>query len=349
MIGILTFHRGPNYGGFLQAWHLRKSISSLGHRVTVINYQNPIHAASERLPHSGFSLREIRSLAHKYLKARPFAKVVAELSDQPFTTEPDEVDWERFSKVVVGSDVVWDFCNPSFGHDPAFFGALPAQAQTPFVSYAASCGKTAATSSLPEYVERGLKRFSTHLVRDQNTVELVHRVTGREAPLVVDPTWLQEDPIPKRRYAPSQPYVLLYGGGLDSARAKVLRDYCDYRKLKLFSASTPCKAADKVFRSMDPFDWVDLFRHAEAVVTSTLHGVLYTIKYHKPLLLMNNEQTANKARTVISRCGLEASVVTPGMAFDEETLHERLATANAAQPDSRWIAASLEALASSLD
>jgi hypothetical protein len=135
---------------------------------------------------------------------------------------------------------------------------------------------------------------------------------------------------------------------LDPARAQVLREYCDRRKLKLFSASTPCKSADKVFRSLDPFQWVDLFRHAQAVVTSTLHGVLYTIKYRKPLVLMNNEQTANKARTVIARCGLNACVVPPGGSIDEDFLQHRLAPESAVGPDNEWIASSLEALAKSL-
>ena len=40
MIGILTFHRGPNHGGYLQAAELVAAVRRAGHDVEIINYQN---------------------------------------------------------------------------------------------------------------------------------------------------------------------------------------------------------------------------------------------------------------------------------------------------------------------
>jgi hypothetical protein len=347
-VGILTFHNGPNYGGFLQAWHLKTAIAALGFPTTIINYQNPLHLKSEQLPSLGLSIQKIKTFGHKYLKARPFVSCVADLSDHPFTTDLNGISWDRFSSIVVGSDVIWNYDNLDFGHERAFFGMLPEQNQSRFVSYAASCGKTDGSAVLPEYVQKGLQRFTTHLVRDENTAAMVKQATGHAPPLVVDPTWLQNDPEIRKRFAPSKPYVLLYGGGLDPARAIVLRRYCDLHGLKLISAAMPCKLADKVFRSINPFEWVDLFRHAQAVVTSTLHGTLYTIKYGKPLLLMNNIQTQNKARTVIARSGLEASVIAEGQPFEDSLLAERLSARAARRPPADWIADSRKALAAAL-
>lgn len=344
-IGILTFHNGPNYGGFLQAWHLKNAVQALKLEATVINYQNPYHAQKERLPKPGFSIRDIKAFGHKYLKARPFAPYVACLSDHSFTTDPGKVPWSRFSTIVVGSDVIWNYDNPDFGNEPAFFAMLPEQVGTRYVSYAASCGKSDGSAPMPDYVHQGLNRFATHAVRDQNTAIMVKRATGKDASLVVDPTWLQDDPECKTRIAPSRPYVLLYGGGLNPSRAASLKRYCDCHGLKLISAATPCRVADKVYRGINPFEWVDLFRHAQAVVTSTLHGTLYTIKYGKPLVLMNNLQTKNKAQTVIDRCNLQASVVPEGQSFEDDMLASRLAADAACTPPREWVEASRKILA----
>lgn len=55
-------------------------------------------------------------------------------------TIPEEIDWDRFSSVVVGADIVWNFTNPLFGSDPVFYGAHPCHRKTQFVVYTPSCG-----------------------------------------------------------------------------------------------------------------------------------------------------------------------------------------------------------------
>ena len=39
-IGILTFHAAHNYGAVLQCYSLQEYLKSLGHDVSVIDYQN---------------------------------------------------------------------------------------------------------------------------------------------------------------------------------------------------------------------------------------------------------------------------------------------------------------------
>jgi len=348
-VGILTFHRGPNYGGFLQAWHLREAVRALGHTTTVINYQNPAHLNQETIKFSEFSARGARTYLAKRLKALPFPGFVRELSDHPFTTDAAGIPWRRFDAVIVGSDVVWDFDNPDFGHDPAFFGALPCQKDTRFFAYAPSCGKTDVTGPIPGYVRDGLLRMTPIGVRDQSSARLVERVTHRSPKIVVDPTWLQADPACQWAGLPKEPYLLIYGGGLgECGRARALREHCDQAGLEIISAATNCKVADRVFRSINPLQWVRLFASASAVVTSTLHGTLYAIKNGKPLVLMENPNVAQKARTVIERCQLEESVVPQGSEFDAAHLAARLSPVAATLPPRDWVESSLKELREAL-
>jgi len=347
-IGILTFHRGPNYGGFLQAWHMRQAIRSLGHEATLINYQTRTHHEGESLSFPRLRPGSIKGFILHALKSRPFPAIVAELSDHPFTTDAERIDWSRFSSVVVGADIVWDFSNKYFGDDPAFFGSLPCQAGTRFVGFAPSCGEAEAKGQLPAHVSRGLQGFKSIQVRDEATADLVENATGKRPPLVVDPTWLQADPeipYPKR---PKEPYALVYGHGVTAERARALRKYCDHHGLKLVACAFPCEGADKRILTISPFEWVDLFRHATCVITSTFHGLLYAIKYQKPLLFMARDASRSKSRLAIDRCGLQDRTIEDGMPFDPEQLDHALSPYNPTQPPESWIQESREALSQSL-
>jgi hypothetical protein len=348
MVGILTFHRGPNYGGFLQAWHMREAIRSLGHEATVINYQTPEHFAAERPKIPSLTLGAVKGFALNTLKARPFANPVAELSDHALETDPSRIAWNRFSNVVVGADVVWDFSSPHFGHDPVFFGVHPSQATTRFVAFAPSCGQAPVEGPLPKHISEGLKRFSSIQVRDETTAGLVERVTGSHPPIVVDPTWLQADADRSFKNRPKKPYALVYGLGAKGRRATALKAYCKQRGLLLVSAASPCETADKFYLSLGPFEWVDLFRHAECVITSTFHGLLYAIKYNKPLVFMERGPSRSKARIAIERCGVQDRVVAENQQFTPEHLELCLSQNSGCMIPEDWRQSSLQAMRDSL-
>jgi len=348
-IGVLTFHRGPNYGGYLQAWHMRQAIRNLGYEGDVVNYQNPVHYAADSRKFVSFSISGMRAIAHKYLKARPFKKCVNELSAGSFTTDPSKVNWSEYDAVVVGSDVIWDYSNAHFGYEKAFFGMAEGQEGCRMISYAASCGPTNCDEGIPEYVRKGLSKFSDMAVRDEKTHKLTKACTDKEIPIVVDPTWLQDDPVIDWRQQPSEPYILIYGKGLDSKSGNLLRNYCHSRGLKLYSASTPGKWADKVFRGITPGQWVSLFANAESIVTGTLHGTLYSIKYGKRFILMDNPQTHNKAVTVLERCGLSERLVEPSALMDRGII-EHLFDESSMKPsiDAKWLSDSKKYLENAL-
>lgn len=348
MVGILTFHRGPNYGGYLQAWHLRKAIRSLGHQAELVNYQGHRHHEAESQVFRGIRPGQLKGMVLHYLKCRPFRQPVADLNNGPFLTDPTRIDWRAFETVVVGSDIVWDFRNHYFGTDPTYYGALPCQADTRFVSYAPSCGETSAADGIPNYVRDGLSRFAAIHVRDRNTAAVVKEATGVDPQLVVDPTWLQEDPVVPYPKRPNRPYILLYGQGATPDRSRILGDYCRKSGLDLVAAAFRCDAANHRIFSIGPFEWVDLFRHATAVVTSTFHGLLYSIKYRKPVLFMERGASRLKGRIAIERCGLEDRVVAEDEPFSPTLLAAALAPERPPVFPDTWVNESRLALAESL-
>ena len=344
-VGILTFHRGPNYGGYMQAWHMREAIRSFGHDATLINYQNARHHAAEQIRLRGLSPSAVKGLVLHTLKSLPFRPYVRELSEYPFTTDPREVPWQEFDRVVVGSDVVWNFTHGTHGLDPVFFGADSSQANVPFMAFAPSCGESSPDGELPEYVSRGLKRFESIQVRDEATATLVEKTTGTRPPLVVDPTWLQDDPVVTCGKIPKNlKYALVYGQGATGTRARQLGDYCRKRGLKIVSAASPCEVSTHRLYSIDPFEWADLFRRAECVITSTFHGLLYAIKHNMPLIFMSRDASRSKSAIAIDRCGLHDCVIEEGQQFDSDHLCHCLTQADGCEIPEDWRKQSLALL-----
>lgn len=287
----------------MQAWHMRHAIHDIGHSCSVINYMHPVHMTSNKVCNSIRNLGDLKARLHWMIKTKPFQEPIRSLSDDPFTDDVNQVPWNRYSGIVVGSDVVFDFQNPKFGSDRAYFGACPAQQDLPFMSYAASCGMAEVDGEIPEFCS-SLRRFSTIGVRDEATSRLVNRVTGRRPAMNLDPTWLSEDPVADDWKRPRGRYVLLYGRRLPPEWAAQLTSFCRKKNFRIVSAGNPDKAADEVHRRLTPFQWVDLFRRAEATIVGTLHGTMYSIKYNKPFILINNDVIRQKVKDAVDLTGM---------------------------------------------
>lgn len=350
-IGILTFHKGPNYGGFLQAWHLREAVRNLGHDADIINYQNPKHYRSERnrFP-SKPTPRGIKSWLNRRVKARPFNDVVRNLSSLPFTTDPHAIRWGEYDLILVGSDVVWDHTTARYGHDAVYFSSHAAQRDARFVAYAASCGP-ADNSNPPDYVRTGIPRFLAVGARDANTQELVESCGGITSSLVVDPTWLQGEPEIDWNARPRAPYLLVYGGGLaNPGLDESVRLWAKKEGLDIISAASPTKFADHRYQALDPFQWAELFRGASAVVTATLHGLLYSIKYSKPFIMVALPAAAGKSSTVIEKLELEKRVLMPGETIDSRAVGKILEhNSDKVEVLENWILESRDFLKNSID
>lgn len=288
----------------MQMWHLHRAVQALGHEVSVINYLHETHHRSnqKKVPIRGAA--SLKQRVHWWLKRRQFKGLEGDLCEGAFTTRASEVDWKSYDRVVVGSDVVWDFETEAYGHDPAYFGGLEGQDPGRMVSYAASCGPARVDGDLPDYCCH-LRTFKALSIRDGYSAKLVARAAERDAELVVDPTWLGDDPVCRNSLRMKKPYLMVYGTTLKGEFAEAVAEMCRRKGWDIVSAAARCPVADRTFRSLSPFQWVDLLKNAEATVVSGLHGTLYSIKYRKPFVLILNHNTRQKASKVLELTGQE--------------------------------------------
>jgi len=348
-IGVLTFHNGPNFGGYMQAWHMVNAVRELGYDCCAVNYLHKAHDEGNQIKIPLKSIAALKGKIFWALKSRPFKGIGDTICEHPYTTNEENVPWSEFDAFIVGSDIVWDYQDPHFGNDPAYFGMLEGQKEIPIASYAASCGPASPDGPFPNYVKNGLKRFKNIGVRDPATASLVKNASGRNSTIVVDPTWLADDPEIEWARKPSEKYVFVYGGKVDEKLGPALRSYCDKRGLELVSALTSCRWANKTYRSLHPFQWVELFKNAEATaIVGTLHGTLFSIKYNKPFILINGERIAPKITEVMNRSGQGFRVFNPGEVGVDELRILDCDEAEVPKIPEDWKASSLEFLKQAL-
>lgn len=327
-IGIVTFYSECNYGAFLQALGSKKFLESMGHDVTFINY-NPAKDSSLLLKlglHDGTFARKVARRYKIYLKykLKPYCKPYLDAfarARQAYFAETEKVDEsrlgelaERFDCIYVGSDQVWNTRHS--GRERLFyFLNFFKSGSTRKVSYAACFGQLEQNAALEADVRKCLADFDAISVRNDVSQQLVERYTARRAPIVCDPTVLLGD----FRFAESDradtlgSYTLFYC--LDERqRAKheqmveLLRR--KYRRPVVTITSSHHTAwtitnADTTIYDASPSDWLALMSHADAVYTDSFHGAIFALLYHKPVIIMaDDNERAYRLRDASQRYGI---------------------------------------------
>lgn len=311
-IGILTFHYSNNYGGALQAIALQKVIEGMGYEAEIINFIPTSYAPISKIHY----LEILKKIVKRKLKKSEIVPTVKKImlvkshsknmmkKFNSFTTEEMKLSrrvdesslesiLEEYRIVVVGSDQVW---NPSQRKRPEYFFDYGESLQVKRISYAADATTKEVAEDDLERLKLSLERFDYISVRNEHSSDFVKSVTGKEPDIVVDPTVLYDFNYEKPDIETG--YILAYVIGKEiigthrKALAKIKEKYGD---LPVYSIKVPeMKAessdfADKVMYELDPTEWIDMFKNAKFIYTDSYHGVLFSLKYHKPFLAYYTE------------------------------------------------------------
>lgn len=304
-VGIMSMQRIRNYGSTLQAYALSRLIEAADHRAQVsfldfmpgeplLEGAGPRPASRSRVGRTLAKVREytaveasaadrLRFLNHK----RSYAAKYFPMVGIPAAPNRDlAVDLQ-----IVGSDEVFNCvqANSNVGYSRDLFGhGSPARR---LVSYAASFGNTTVAKidhvGIRAELAEDLARFDTLSVRDANSASVVEDLTGRIPEIHVDPVLafdyaLLEPRIPSGRLVKGK-YIIVYGyaGRLNADENRQLRCYADGIGAAILTLGGVQACGDR-FVDCDPFEVLALFRDAEAVVTDTFHGTIFSIINNVP-------------------------------------------------------------------
>ena len=298
-IGILTFHRGINAGGFLQAKGLSSFLISRGHQVELIDYTN---AAQKRLDHEAiYRTRHPLRLLNNIRKQRSYLKAIATLPIGVRIKSSEDLSILDYDYVIFGSDEIWNICNPFSAGDRVFFGkGMGARLK---ISYAPSFGST--SSDDPDLTSLGplLSKFKAISVRDENSLVIVESLTGRRPDLVVDPVLLSnpDQPIKNSKTTGAIGTYLMGPSEHDVQRvcqfaAKMGKDLC--------SIGYHYSWAARNIAFCHPADVPGLLGGCDLVVTNTFHGVVFSLKNRLPFIIISHPSKDQKINTFRRRLGL---------------------------------------------
>ena len=332
-IGIMSMQRIANYGSFLQAYALKQLIAELGCEVEFVDY----HIASPIIKEDSDSRNRIVRKVKKGLEIlqyqAPFTHKVAfiqhkqsfEKKYMPLLGVSDEMNYTpSLDCLVIGSDEVFNCIqkNSNVGYSLELFGKNNHAKK--LISYAASFGNTT-LEKLEQYgksqeIGELLKEFDAISVRDENSGEIVHKLTQMEPVYHLDPVLIYDfihecDRIPhickKEKYL----IVYAYAGRISEDESAWITAYAKRKGLKIYSIGGVQKCADQ-FIDCTPFDVFAYFRNAEEIITDTFHGSIFAVITHKRFTTLVRKSVGNsygneeKLRDVMKRLELTDRITT---------------------------------------
>lgn len=273
-IGIVTFHDADNFGAMLQSYGLQSSLQKLDAQSCFLDF--PSVKSSSEVPSSPLMQR---ILQHREKRQKLFADFRDTYLNCDAFDEGQEKDYDLF---IAGSDQVW---NPEITECAGKYLLTFAPAEKR-CAYAASFGTPELPESCAEYFAKELSQFRHISVREKSGVDLVRKLTGAEAHVNIDPSMLVKASDWEKMMAEpktDKPYLLLITVQNDMNLLRTATQMAQERglELKVISASFFPPLGFQPWSDVSVTDWLRLVHDAEAVISSSFHGLVFSILFHK--------------------------------------------------------------------
>ena len=334
-IGILTHHNINNYGAFMQTWSLQEKLRELfpDDEVYVINYIIKKHSIINTA--GFFRLYPDKETPHSWLRKVLQPLVFHDNRNQYMAKSTkvysaEDINALGLDCIVIGSDEVWNYLDPKSYLLVKYSAGLKAPR---IVAYAPSTGKANGIDGVPKEVYDAMKGFTAISARDKGAQNLCKTTLGVTPQLVCDPTFLTPAPVVKNeriRYYTRNPYILFYycNGLPQSWKEKIIKDAVA-KGYEVLGAGEYDKLYTRVSIRITPFEWAELFKHAEYVYTGTFHGVVFSILSRKNFKVYASiKARINKIGALLEQFGIgdrtltEDNLLDAGEPIDYDKVYE---------------------------
>lgn len=330
-IGIITIHKIYNYGSVFQAYALQSVCENLGYSVEIIdyNYPNGFHFPNKYESYVDSQPNEPRwikllyalELIKQHKGICKFVSKYENLSSKQYN-HPNELatDFTRYDVYITGSDQLWNprHCNG----DPAFMLHF-APDDVLKISYAASVGTNIIPDELKQQYKELLSRYAHIAVRENSGVEVIRKLVGKEATVVLDPTLLLNREqwnliaAPKRLF--KKKYILCYFLNYTfnafpyvDQLAEYMQKQTGYEILRVARPPHKLGLPHTHYRvGASPEEFLALVRDAEMVLTTSFHGTAFAVNYGKPVFTVVQDRNASDSRQVslMHNLGLDEQIL----------------------------------------
>lgn len=240
---------------------------------------------------------------------------------------------ENYSAVLVGSDQLW--LPGNIAADYYTLNFVPDTVNT--IAYSTSFGQSELPKDSARKARVFLKKIKHIGVREESGKKLVKELTGRDVPVVCDPTLLftGEDWMKLQQEKPifDEPYILCYFLGKNPPHrnfAKRLKEETGLKIVALVHLDEYVKSdndyADYMPYDIDPADFLNLVRNASYVCTDSFHCTVFSMLYKRNFFAFRRfsrktkSSTNSRLDTLFHLAGIEGRILE-----GTENIHDCLA------------------------
>lgn len=323
-IGILTFHRATNYGALLQAYALQQVINNLGYNVQIVDYKcGQVGKLFLSLDGPNFTARFHKFLYNCYLLLQlPFRlrrrNVYTDFSEKYMKLSEKDFDLSdsKWGCFVMGSDQVWNICLTG-GYDRYFYGDFPVAEGTRKVGYAVSASENLQESMSDARCQKALGNFDAIGCREKELLNAIKDKVTCPTALVIDPTLLGGksvfESLTTDKYKKARPYLLIYqmNTSKDSEIHALAKKIAQERGWDVREIPSVLNYKKMLWQKgwdqwTTPVEFVDLFRNAQFVITTSFHGLAFSLIFNKPFYQYSiNEKIDARADDLLNNVGLK--------------------------------------------
>ena len=319
----------------MQAWALQQALVRMGHEPVTIDRQPDTKTVRYRATRFAYRatmkafgriqgpIQPERYLPQITVNTREFIRRNIVTSPPLDSTEKLEQHFlsDSYDAVIVGSDQTW---RPSYSPNIYnFFLDFLLKKNIKKIAYATSFGvdhweftkeQTKICSSLA-------KVFDFIGVRELSGIKLCEKYLGIQADLVVDPTLLLTETDYVKLLGMqnnTQPEAGLYTYFLDNTNEKqnLAEKLSVQLNIPLFKHQAACSLKNYDFGPIEKCiiprveDWLSGFQRAKFVLTDSFHGMIFSIIFDKPFLIIRNEDRGStRFHSLLSQLGLSNRLV----------------------------------------
>lgn len=326
-VGILTESLFSNYGGLLQAFAMQRVVKEQGYDAFTIQYTDTDKSMLRRWMTFTRNLLAEALWRCRLLPPFPLPRRVQGAAGRQFISRhirrtrllpmcvmPMLEKRYEFSRVIVGSDQVWNSASKPIPMPFFYLNWASDDLRKRSISYAASFGRNEIAYPEPEYQKCAqlLSQFRAVSTREVSGIGLCGKM-GVLACRQPDPTLLLSFDVYDK--------IISDAGSVpvaDNTIALYLLDRCE----------TSDGIVQKVVSAMkrDVFDmnrrgnytpplsvaqWLRVIRDSECLITDSFHGCVFAIIYNTPFVCLGNEGRGNaRFDTLLGIFGLEERMLT---------------------------------------
>lgn len=331
---LITIHNAINHGAVLQALATQMAFMKCNCMVTVIDYVPQYICEDNRAirRNKGIAVKILDCILNRRKKVEKFQTFINKnlnLTEKFYSLEEISGNIQDFDGIISGSDQIW---NPSItgGNLELVYFCAFAKPWQKIISYASSFGDNICfEKEIQNIVKNQLEKFSFISVREESGVRWLKNEIGLTATKVADPTLLLSrdewnEFAKQSKIKMNKPYIFVYSVG----RTKELIEYAKtVQKILKFDIVVLNAIFNYPFKNVryvnddSPEDFLYLLSHAAMVITSSYHGMLFSVNFNIPFLAFPaSEKIVNRSVEFLKLIDLEEQFTSYHTTFSKDML-----------------------------